>query len=582
MWNGVGRLATAKRLLGNVSGNVAIMGAILLPVGIAAAAIAVDEGSLYLERREAQSITDLAAIVAAANIDRAETAVLTTLEDNRHPDVTLIEEGVVTQTLVAGTWVADVRVQKGRYEPNPGVAPDARFVVGSEPANAVKVIFRKKGTRYFASRMIPAPTISTEAVASLPAEAAFSVGSRLLSLNGGILNSVLGKLLGTTISLSVMDYEALIDTDVSALGFLDALATELDITAGTYNDVLAANATVGQIVDALAAVSGQDREAQLALTAIGNAIPTSTTVDLPLSHLFDLGRVGQLALGQGDSGFDAAIGLMEVLGATAAVANGSNQISLNTGLAIPGLLSVTADLAIGEPPQNSPWFAIGEAGTIVRTAQTRLRLVASVGGPGGLLGTSIKVPIYLELAYAEAKLKSISCPSGRPESARVSVAAKPGVVELWLGEIDPTGLKNFVTKPVVQPAKIVQMPIVKITGSAHVNMGNLHPTTLTFTKDEIDDRTAKSVSSRNLTQSLTQSLLNDLDLTVKLDLGILSLGLVVPSEGALTSTVAGILGGVTAPLDTLLYNLLSAIGVKVGEADIRVNGVSCGRSVLVN
>jgi uncharacterized membrane protein len=574
------RPSLARRLLGDVSGNVAIMGALLLPIGIAAAAFAVDEGSLYLERREAQSITDLAAITAAANIDRAETAVLTTFEDNRHPDVSLLGEDETR--LFVETATPDVRVQTGRYEPNPSVAPDVRFVAGSEPANAVKVTFRKKGTRYFASRMIPAPTISTEAIASIPAEAAFSVGSRLLSLNGGILNSLLGKLLGTTISLDVMDYEALVDTDVSALGFLDALATELNITAGTYNDVLAADATVGQIADALVAVSGHDREAQLAISAIADAISASSTIDLPLSHLFDLGRVGQLALGRGDSGFDAAIGLMEVLGASAAIANGSNQIRLDTGLTIPGLLAVTADLAIGEPPQNSPWFAIGEAGKIVRTAQTRLQLIASVGGPGGLLGTSIKVPIYLELAYAEAKLKSVACPSGRPESARVSVAAKPGVAELWLGEIDPAALRNFAVEPVVQPAKIVQMLIIKVTGSAHVEMGNLYPTTLTFTKNEIDDRVVKSVSSRNLTQSLTQSLLNDLELTVKIVLGILSLGLVVPSENAVTSTVTSILGSVTAPLDTLLYNLLSAIGVRVGEADIRVNGVSCGRSVLVN
>jgi uncharacterized membrane protein len=569
---GADRPSLARRLLGDVSGNIAIMGAFLLPIGIAAAAFAVDEGSLYLERREAQSITDLAAIVAAANIDRAETAVLTTFEDNRLPDVSLIDGD--EPRLFVETATADVRVQTGRYEPNPSVAPEVRFVAGSEPANAVKVTFRKKGTRYFASRIIPAPTISTEAIASIPAEAAFSVGSRLLSLNGGILNSILGKLLGANISLDVMDYEALVDTDVSALGFLDALATELDITAGTYEDVLAADATVGQIADALVAVSGHDREAQLAISAIADAISASNTIDLPLSHLFDLGRIGQLALGRGDTGFDAAISLMDVLGASAAIANGTNQIRLDTGLAIPGLLGVTADLAIGEPPQHSPWFAIGEAGKIVRTAQTRLQLIASVGGPGGLLGISIKVPIYLELAYAEAKLKSVACPTGRPESARVSVAAKPGVAELWLGEVDPAGFRNFATKPVVQPAKLVQLLIIKVTGSAHVEMGNLYPTTLAFTKKEIDDRVVKSVSSRNLTQSLTQSLLNDLELKVN--------GVKILSDDPLTSTISGILGGVTAPLDGLIYNLLSAIGVRVGEADVRVNGVSCGRSVLVN
>lgn len=581
MFMGKGWSSLVKRWLSSASGNVAILGAVLLPVGIAAAALAVDEGSLYLERREAQSITDLAAIVAAANIDRAELAVLTTFRENRYPNVALVENGSKLP-VYAETVAPDVRIQKGRYQADPNLAPETRFVVGGEPANAVKVTFREKGTRYFASRLIAAPTISTTAIASLPAEAAFSVGSRLVGVDGGILNALLGKLLGANIALSVMDYNALIDTDVSALAFLDALATELDITAGTYDDVLAADATVGQIASALAAVSGHNRQAELALTAIADAIPASTTIDLPLSHLFDLGRVGHLGLGQGNAGFDAAIGLMEVLGASAAIANGTNQISLDTGLTIPGLLGVTADLAIGEPPQNSPWFAIGEAGTIVRTAQTRLRVVASVGGPGGLLGTSIRLPVYVELAYAEAKLKGISCPSGRVESARVSVAAQPGVAEIWVGEIDPAGLRNFATKPVVQPAKIVQMPIVKITGSAHVYMGNLHPTTLSFTKSEIDARTVKSVSSRNLTQSLTASLLDDLDLKVKLDLGLLNLGLVVPSEGVLTNTVSSILGAVTAPVDTLLYNLLSALGVRVGEADIRVNGVSCGRSVLVN
>ncbi len=581
MFMGKGWSSLATRWLGNASGNVAILGAVLLPVGIAAAALAVDEGSLYLERREAQSITDLAAIVAAANIDRAELAVLTTFRENRHPDVALIETGPGLP-LYAETSASDVRIQKGRYKADPGLAPEVRFVVGGEPANAVKVTFREKGTRYFASRLIAAPTISTTAIASFPAEAAFSVGSRLVGVNDGILNALLGKLLGANVALSIMDYNALIDTDVSALAFLDALAAKLDITAGTYGDVLAADATVGEIASALATVSGHNRQAQLALTAIANAIPASTTIDLPLSHLFDLGRVGHLGLGQGNTGFDAAIGLMEVLGASAAIANGTNQISLDTGLTIPGLLGVTADLAIGEPPQHSPWFAIGEAGTIVRTAQTRLRVVASVGGPGGLLGASIRLPIYVELAYAEAKLKSVSCPSGRVESARVSVAAQPGVAEVWIGEIDPAGLKQFATKPVIQPAKIVQMPIVKITGSAHVNMGNLYPTTLNFTKSEIDARAVKSVSSRNLTESLTASLLDDLDLKVKLDLGLLSLGLVIPSEGVLTSTVSSILGGVTAPVDALLYNLLSALGVRVGEADIRVNGVSCGRSVLVN
>ena len=41
------------------------------------------------------------------------------------------------------------------------------------------------------------------------------------------------------------------------------------------------------------------------------------------------------------------------------------------------------------------------------------------------------------------------------------------------------------------------------------------------------------------------------------------------------------LGAVTPTVDELLYNLLLVVGVRVGEADVRVTGVECRRPVLV-
>jgi uncharacterized membrane protein len=41
------------------------------------------------------------------------------------------------------------------------------------------------------------------------------------------------------------------------------------------------------------------------------------------------------------------------------------------------------------------------------------------------------------------------------------------------------------------------------------------------------------------------------------------------------------LAAVTPALDKLLYNLLSLLGVSLGQADVRVTGATCGRSVLV-
>jgi uncharacterized membrane protein len=416
------------------------------------------------------------------------------------------------------------------------------------------------------------------------------VGSRLASLNGGLLNSVLGGLLGTTLSLNVMDYNALLGVDVNALQFIDALKTELNLTAGTYNEVLQAEATVGQILSALATVT-KDRDADIALAKLlGAHIPGSLKV--PLANYIDLGAIGKLSTGRGAAGLDANVGIMELLGAAAAIANGKNQVAVDLGAGVPGLVSVKLNVAIGEPPQGYSWFAVGEPGKIVRTAQTRLQLVVTVGGSGGLvdsvLGGSVRVPLYVELAYAEAQLKSVSCPTGKPASAIVTVAAQPGVAEIWLGDINPAELKVFTKRPVVQPAQLVKLnPVglnvltVDVKGAANVRIGNMTPSNLTFNKSDIDARAIKSVSTRNLTQSLTASLLSGLTLDIELKVLGLGLGLFVPTDAAVKSAIIGLLSGVTAPIDGLLYNVLSLVGVKVGEADVRVHGVNCGRSVLV-
>lgn len=569
-------------------GNFATMFALSLPIGIAAAAFAVDEGSLYVERREAQSITDLAAIYAAANLAKADAAVLKVFANNRQGGVSLAGTFDIQPTAVG---YREVRVEKGRYTPDAMVEAGKRFVANATPYNAVRVTYRKDGTTYFANLVTGQRNIVTSAVASAPAEAAFSIGSRLVSVNtqqSALLNPLLGGLLGTNLSLAAMDYNALLATDVNALQFIDALATELKVSAGTYNDVLKAEATVGQIVSALATTT-KDKDADVALAKLlGAKLPGSLKV--PLSHFIDLGQVGKLALGHGASAFDAEVGLMELIGAAAAIANGKNQVAANIGAGVPGLLAVKLDLAIGEPPQGGTWFAIGEAGKIVRTAQTRLQIEATVGGAGGLLGgvlgASIKLPVYVELAYAEGQLKSVSCPTGKPASAVVNVAAKPGIAEVWLGKVNPADLRVFTKEPTVQHAELVNVNAiglikVEVNGSANVDIGNTTPKTLSFNKNDIDDRTIKSVSSSNLTQSLTSSLIKNLTLNADVRLLGLGIGILLPSEAAVKNAVANLLSGVTAPVDGLVFNVLALLGVKVGEADIRVHGVSCGRSVLV-
>src|SRR5690606_19220631 len=132
-----------------------------------------------------------------------------TLADNGVRNVSIAREG----NMIPAAGSATVVVTPGRYIASSSTEAGARFQAGAQPHNAVHVVLRRVGTRYFSTSLIEAPVISAKGTASVSAQAAFSIGSRLASLNGGILNSILGGLVGGNLSLAVMDYEALIRTD---------------------------------------------------------------------------------------------------------------------------------------------------------------------------------------------------------------------------------------------------------------------------------------------------------------------------------------------------------------------------------
>jgi uncharacterized membrane protein len=559
-----------RPLLRDRAGNVGMMGALLLPMTLSLAAVGVDMGSIYFERREAQAAADLAAIEAAGSLADPRAAVLASLSRNGFPDAALVEaiaRGADGRPLpVPGPRVV---VTAGRYETSRATAE--RFRAHAQPRNAVEVTFARPGRRWFSHLFFDEPVIVTGAVGAAPAAASFSVGSRLASLEGGIANRLLGALLGTEISLKAMDYEALVDARVAIDGALAAVAREVALTAGTYDDALAASIAPGKLAAALATVPGLAPSARHALADIARAGP-ATRPGVALSRLVDLGAAGARPLGAQVPGMSAEVGVLELLTAAAALANGSNQVAIDLGASVPGLLDTRLGLAIGEPPRHQAWFAFDETGAIVRTAQTRLTLVAELGT---LLGVRVRLPVYVEVAFAEARLDDVSCPTGRPDSARVEVAARPGVVEAWIGEIDAARLRDFTKRPQVGPASILRAPLVEVTGSAHAAMANPSPTTLSFTAGDVAAVRAKSVSTRDFTSSLAGSLLSDLSLKPR----VLGLGIGIPSN--LTGTVGTILAGATQPVDALLGNLLALLGVRLGEADVRVHSVACGRPVLV-
>ena len=533
-----------RRLSSDDRGGVAVMAAVFGALICVLAALAVDVGSMVLKGREVQGAADLSALAAAQTLsdppERTEAAARLTAQDN------LVD-------------LAGARIQRGVYTPDPRLKPRARFADGGSRPNAARVTLSAPAPLYFGRWILrrDSVTVSKSATAALPGgppSAVFSIGSRLAGLDGGLANALLSGLLGSKVSLTVMDYRALADAQVNLLQFSDALAAELGVTAGDYDALLAHEAQTGQVLRALEAVAGSGAESALSKLT---RLPLNAVVKLE-----ELIGVDADARGGLRRGLDAEVSAMDLLMATLQTANQDRQLALDVG-ARAGLADLDVMLAIGERPNRAPWLTVtGTGEPIIRTVQTRLYLEATALDKVPLVGllAQVKVPILIEAASAEARLKAIEC-EGTP---RVLIEARPGVARVRLGQIDPKRLRDFKSELKVSPAKLVSVLLITVEGVADIQVADLDWSELRFTGSEIGSSQPKSVRAKGFVNGLIVTLLRDTRLTA---LGI-PLHLV-------TQLLAGVLTPLGPVLDGVVQPLLELLGVRLGEADVWVHGVRC-------
>ncbi len=542
------------RALSARDGSVAVVMALFLGVSVVLCALAIDIGSLHLERRTAQGAADLAALAAASDLGRAEEAARAALAVNGFGDVSLA-------------------VTKGRYEGDAALAPSERFVPAKAPFNAVRLDVATGGRLHFAKSFMAEPRIAVSALGAVDAQATFSIGSRLAALNGGAINALLGSLLGGNVSLSAMDYAALVDANISLARFLSKLAIETGVTAGTYGELLNGNASVGAVLRAVVEAAGADGERRAAEVVATLLSQATTNARVPLDTLVDLGPLANAEIGQPNAGLGADVGVMSLVSALASAANGGHQAAVNLGGAIPGLLSLKLDLAVGERMQRSGWVGVGQPGATLETAQTRLRLIAEVAGTGLLAGARVRLPIYIEVGAAEARLQALACTGGEATNREAVIEARPAVVKAWIGDVASGGLSSFGTSVPVSEASVVQVPLISVSASAFAQMTNAAATELRFSQGDIDRHVVKTAKVRDHLPSLVSSLLQ----SARLDVNVVGLGLNV---SAIKALVLSLLSPAVAALDPVVESLLEALGVSLGEVDVEVNGLRCGGAVL--
>lgn len=551
-----------RELLGSFArdrrGAIAILSALLMTALVGFTALGVDVGAVYLDRRKAQSVADLAALAAASNIAHADAAAGDTIARNRLRD-------------------AAYKLEYGIYSPNPALAPDKRFVVSAKTAaNAARVTLDTTTPLFFARAVTgrDAFAIHTTATAALSSLATLSVGSRLLKVDGGLINKLLGGLLGTSLSLSAMDYNALIAMKLDVFDFLKALATRAQLTGVTYDTLLDSKVKAADVVQAMLdtakAKYGTTDAGVTAMEDVARAAQGLTS-KIKMLPMIDPGPYGSLAVGDKPK-VSAALSAYDMLAVTGALANGENQAAFTIDTNVPGIVSADVKLSIGERPKGTSWATFGGPGTTVHTAQTRLLLTVNLLGAAPY--SVVKLPIYIEIAPATAQISDLACGFPDVSTSTARVAVTPGVVDAWIGDVSAADFTNFSVAPNPGAATLVNVAGIKVTARAHASVGNLTPTPVNFSYGDILNETKKTVGTSNFTASLLSRLVGDLQLNVS----VLGLGLGAP---LISSGVSSLIANAVSPLDQVLSSVLQTLGVGLGQADVWMSGIRCDGAVLV-
>ncbi|KIP17971.1 tad-like Flp pilus-assembly family protein [Burkholderia sp. MSHR3999] len=612
---------------------------------------AIDIGNLFFQRRDLQRIADLSALAAVQSLDpsdtscgAANTAALNNARENETSNTVTTGAPARGQDQVAATC--------GRWDPQVYAGQPAYFAPaasGMTQLNATQVTVTRTMRYSFlgvVSMLGAGPgTMSATATARASAIDTFSISATLASVDPVWLNGILSALLGTSVSLTLADYQALAGANIKLLGISTALG------AGTVNGLVDLSVTVPTLIGNLSAYVGalqagggngpgyvaQLQAASTALGKLAGASVGNTTVvvaNAPNALL-------NISLGNPQSGADAQVNLLDLLTTAAQVAayNKGHAVSLNTGVTLPlgasGFNVVSLQLQVLNPPS----IAVGEAGLLpngtwrTQASSAQIGVYLNVQTPSipitGALGLSglidltlsgIDLPIYLLVGGpAVASLAATKCGSATTPST-TTIVATPGIAKLCISA-PPSGTLNLSNVSTCPPAGTLQLlnlqastllsppvslgvsasisnPVLQIVGTASSSApyaGYPSATPYHFCNAPAGLATPVSCGSGWVSPSTASSpnsywttYVNNLGASLGTALSninlnaITILGIPIPLGPLLNAIGSLVLQPVLSALDAVLVPILGLLGVQVGQATVHQISLTCNAAQLVN
>lgn len=448
-----------SKLRGSVVVNAVIALSLILIV-----LIGTELGYLFYMKRELQKAVDLAALAGTQTLKGSNCAVAQSAASaSAAANLPFMTSSQYVLTATCGTWDPTVAALKPTY-----------FSSGGSKINSlyVKIV----GTPSLIFPSLPgnaARTIVVEAYAAKDAAvAAFSVGSKLIDVNPNApLISVL-KLVGADISGTCIGcYTGLAGVKITPGGLLAELGIPVttDLTVAGLNALLAAKkVTLGNLLNAIATVAGQNGLVNVNADLINSLISAGVNVDTLLVQLGTdatsgvRGLFAQITAPTSGSALDVKVDALNLLTTAVGIGTNNHAVELATGINLLGL-SLSVQARVIEPPS----IGVGGEGTKAYNSQVRVYTVLMTK-PGellsdllGALGTKINLPIAIDVVNALGRLDTLNC-DATPPQATISVDAP--ILNACIGKIDQDMLwsKSDVCSTDLAPMTLVELLGIKL------------------------------------------------------------------------------------------------------------------------
>lgn len=486
-------------------GAIGLMAALTLALALLCTLVVVDSGRLYMEKRSLQRVADVAALEAASrggDCTGSNTASTYATQSATRNGFTVSDN---TRTLATRCGILIVGTDSRRT-----------FAVDATRSDAIQVTVSHSVPRSIAAGVSAmfdttpsSPDVQLSAVAvaaGVPPIAALSIRNTTLQLNSAnasILNPLIGGFLGSSVNLDVAGWQGLANSNISLLGYLDQLKSDIKLSALDYTQLLSSNIAVSQLLQS--AINVLDPNGTLGATATVLGLK-ALKVAAGTTQVV-LGNLLQVQGGTDVAALNTKVNLMDLVEGFAQLANKQNGLVANFPINLAGLAQVNARVQVIEPGQLSaignPKLAIkdpnprtGPNRIYVRTAQVKtllnvklpaldgiaslanaatnliapltptvssllhLDLVGVVNSVTCLLGAgcqtldlkwlsdssnSVSLDIALTATSAESYVTGYTCTTNTNKS--LTTQTQSAIVDLKVGKIDPAAAFPASTNP---------------------------------------------------------------------------------------------------------------------------------------